>query len=48
MDDTQQNIYPFYPWQLEAWRALTDDTGAPLSAVLSAPTGAGKTWVAYL
>ena len=27
---------------------VADDTGAPLSAVLSAPTGAGKTWVAYL
>ncbi len=39
---------PFYPWQLEAWRALTDDGGGPLSAVLSAPTGAGKTRVAYL
>ncbi len=39
--------WPFYPWQLEAWRALTDG-GEPLSAVLSAPTGAGKTAVAYL
>lgn len=44
----EQGVYPFYPWQLEAWGELTDDGGTPLSAVLSAPTGAGKTMVAYL
>ncbi len=48
MEDTAPTAYPFYPWQLEAWRALSDENGAPLSAVLSAPTGAGKTMVAYL
>lgn len=38
----------FYPWQIEAWKGITDSEGRPLSAVLSAPTGAGKTLVAYL
>lgn len=38
----------FYPWQTEAWRELTDEAGRPKSGVLSAPTGAGKTAVAYL
>ncbi len=33
----------FYPWQTEAFRRLKGKSG-----VLSAPTGSGKTWVAYL
>ena len=33
----------FYDWQLKAYAAI--DRG---SAILSAPTGSGKTWVAYL
>lgn len=48
MEETTHTTNSFYPWQLEAWRALTGESGEPLSAVLSAPTGAGKTWVAYL
>lgn len=48
MEENKEGVYPFYPWQLEAWGELTDDGGTPLSAVLSAPTGAGKTMVAYL
>ena len=35
--------FAFYPWQLDAYRAI-----AGKSAVLSAPTGSGKTLVAYL
>ena len=35
--------YSFYPWQLKAYRAIRDK-----NAVLSAPTGSGKTLVAYL
>lgn len=34
---------PLYPWQREAYGAIEGR-----SAVLSAPTGTGKTWVAYL
>ncbi len=48
MEENRGGAWPFYPWQLEAWRELTADDGTPLSAVLSAPTGAGKTMVAYL
>ncbi|MGI6075635.1 MAG: DEAD/DEAH box helicase [Pyramidobacter sp.] len=48
MEDPSQHRITFYPWQLEAKRRLTDGSGAPLSSVLSAPTGAGKTLVAYL
>ena len=33
----------FYPWQLDAFQAIRET-----SAVLSAPTGSGKTLVAYL
>ena len=33
---------PFYPWQERAVEALEGR-----SAILSAPTGSGKTWVAY-
>ncbi|MBL3593969.1 MAG: DEAD/DEAH box helicase [Synergistaceae bacterium] len=33
----------FYPWQIAAFRRLEGRSG-----VLSAPTGSGKTWVAYL
>ena len=48
MEDLSQHGITFYPWQLDAFRRLTDESGAPLSSVLSAPTGAGKTLVAYL
>ena len=48
MEENQRKKTEFYPWQLEARRALTDNEGRPLSSVLSAPTGAGKTLVAYL
>ncbi|HPA59598.1 MAG TPA: DEAD/DEAH box helicase, partial [Synergistales bacterium] len=33
----------FYPWQVKAWERIRDR-----DAVLAAPTGSGKTWVAYL
>jgi superfamily II RNA helicase len=33
----------FYPWQVKAWNRIRDR-----DAVLAAPTGSGKTWVAYL
>ena len=33
----------FYPWQLDAWSRIEGQ-----SAVLAAPTGSGKTLVAYL
>ena len=33
----------FYPWQLKAWETIRGK-----DAVLAAPTGSGKTWVAYL
>ena len=44
----QTPVCTFYPWQTEAWRRITAEDGTPLSAVLSAPTGTGKTMVAYL
>ena len=37
------NGQEFYSWQIEAYRSLEGKSG-----VLSAPTGSGKTWVAYL
>lgn len=39
----KENNKEFYPWQLDAWRALDGKSG-----VLSSPTGSGKTRVAYL
>jgi len=33
----------FYPWQMDAFKHIRDR-----DAVLAAPTGSGKTWVAYL
>ncbi|MDD2517806.1 MAG: helicase-related protein [Synergistales bacterium] len=33
----------FYPWQVKAWERIRNR-----DAVLAAPTGSGKTWVAYL
>lgn len=33
----------FYPWQIDAFNRIRDR-----DAVLAAPTGSGKTWVAYL
>ena len=46
--ENEKNALSFYEWQLDAWHKLTDEAGQPKSAVLSAPTGAGKTVVAYL
>ena len=37
------DTFSYYPWQLKAYRAIRDR-----NAVLSAPTGSGKTLVAYL
>ncbi len=36
-------VKSFYPWQIEAYEKIREE-----NAVLSAPTGAGKTLVAYL
>ena len=37
------DTFSYYPWQLRAYRAIRGK-----NAVLSAPTGSGKTLVAYL
>ena len=48
MEESKTAVSPLYPWQIDAWRRITSEDGTPQSAVLSAPTGAGKTMVAYL
>lgn len=43
MSNLSPKLYDFYDWQLRAFRLLNGE-----SAVLSAPTGSGKTLVAYM